>query len=239
MANDIRVRQGFMSGTITDNPLTSGATTFNSAALASVVAVGSTEQVAVTLDPTGSAGAPEIVWITAHTASATSATILRGQEGTTARQHASGISWVHSPTTKDFDYRQCRLTRITNQAIANNTVVTISWTVEDSDLDGWIAVTATTLTCPAGQAGLYGITVSCDYSAATGTGGYIELQLTRSATLTAIRNTTAGQSKGMNTVFTPLLPGDTISVTVLQNSGVSINLNPARLDLFKIASLKF
>lgn len=91
-----RVRTDNVFGTITDNPLTSGATTMNSAGLANLAAVSSTEAI-ITLDPNRVAGAPEIVVVTAHTGSATSATIQRGQFGTTARQHASGTAWVHGP----------------------------------------------------------------------------------------------------------------------------------------------
>lgn len=91
-----RVRTDNVFGTITDNPLTSGATTMNSAGLANLAAVSSTEAIII-LDPNRVAGAPEIVVVTAHTGSATSATIQRGQFGTTARQHASGTAWVHGP----------------------------------------------------------------------------------------------------------------------------------------------
>lgn len=97
-----RSRTAFLSGTITDNPLTNVATTINSAALASLPAIASPDIAVLVLDPTGSAGAPEVVYVTAHTGSATSATISRGQEGSSARQHASGIAWVHGPTLYDF-----------------------------------------------------------------------------------------------------------------------------------------
>lgn len=102
MSNEIRVRQNFLGGKVDDNPLTSGATTLTSSALAALVAIGSTQHAAITLDPDGLAGAPEIVYVTAHTASATTATILRGQESTTARAHNQDIDWIHGATIKDF-----------------------------------------------------------------------------------------------------------------------------------------
>lgn len=43
----------------------------------------------------------EIMYVTAYTASATSATVNRGQEGSTARTHA-GTAWVHTSTAADF-----------------------------------------------------------------------------------------------------------------------------------------
>lgn len=91
-----RVRTDNVFGTITDNPLTNVATTMNSAGLANLAAVSSAEAIII-LDPNRVSGAPEIVVVTAHTGSATSATIQRGQFGTAARQHAQGTEWVHGP----------------------------------------------------------------------------------------------------------------------------------------------
>ena len=101
MAVIIRKRSGFVSGTITNNPLAIGGTTMNSANLAAMPEVASPDIAAIVLDPAGGAGAPEIVWVTAHTAAATSATIARGKEGSTARQHANTTAWVHMPTLYD------------------------------------------------------------------------------------------------------------------------------------------
>ena len=97
-----RLRSDFKNGTITDNPLTNVATTINSAAFANLPTVTAPDELTLVLDPTASAGAPEIVRVTAHTASATSVTVARGQEGTAARQHASGMTWRHTGTSSDF-----------------------------------------------------------------------------------------------------------------------------------------
>ena len=102
MANEIRVRSNFKSGIIDDNPLSNSATTLNSSNLAGLPAIGATEHCALVLDPTGVGNGPEVVWVTAHTGSATSATIVRGREGTSGVQHASTIAWVHVPTASDF-----------------------------------------------------------------------------------------------------------------------------------------
>ena len=103
MANEFRVRQNFVSGLIDDNPLSNSATTLNSTELAGLQAIDSTQHAALVLDPTGAGNGPEIVWVTAHTGSATSATIVRGREGTSGVQHASTISWVHVATRADFE----------------------------------------------------------------------------------------------------------------------------------------
>lgn len=133
MANEIRIRQNFASGTITDNPLTNVATTINSAAFASLPAVTATGHMAIVLDPLASAGAPEIVYITAHTAAATSATVVRGQEGTAARQHASGIPWRHAALVSDYDavlgYAQAVANQATITAAVDLTSLTTTVTV--------------------------------------------------------------------------------------------------------------
>lgn len=97
-----RIRTAFVSGTILNNPLAIGDVTLSSAALSSLAAVVAPDVALLILDPAGSAGAPEVVTVTAHTAAATTATITRGSEGSVARQHATGIPWVHGATTYDF-----------------------------------------------------------------------------------------------------------------------------------------
>lgn len=92
-----RIRTDNVFGTTTDNPLTNVATTMNSAGLANLAAVTAPDEAIIILDPNRLTGAPEIVVVTAHTGSATSATIVRGQFGTAARQHALGTEWVHGP----------------------------------------------------------------------------------------------------------------------------------------------
>lgn len=101
MPSGPRILTNNVFGTVTDNPLTSGATTMNSAGLANLAAVSSAFAVIV-LDPERTAGAPEVVFVTAHTGSATSATIARGKYGSSAREHAAGTPWVHAATKEDL-----------------------------------------------------------------------------------------------------------------------------------------
>jgi hypothetical protein len=142
MANEKRKRQMFIGGLVENNPLASGGTQLDSAALSSITGgVASTEHMAIVLDPDGIDGAPEVAYITDLTASATStgATgLLRGQEGTTARAHLRDIPWVHAPTlrecvTSDF------YTYDTGSA-SNFTMNSTSWvdlTTNDLVVPGW------------------------------------------------------------------------------------------------------
>lgn len=113
MANELEIRQDFLGGLIEDNPLTDVATTLTSASLAVMAAVSTTSFMWIILDPDVLGGAPELVKVTAHTAGATTATILRGQGTTTARQHSYGIRWAHGPVSAD-DYRP-RLLHVQDQ----------------------------------------------------------------------------------------------------------------------------
>ena len=101
MALTIREKQAYISGTLTAT-LAAAGTTLTSAELANLQAIASPSIAAIVLDPLGTAGDPEIVWVTAHTSSATTATISRAKESSTNREHASGVAWIHAPTLEDF-----------------------------------------------------------------------------------------------------------------------------------------
>lgn len=77
-------------------------TTLTSADFATQLPSGlsTTTYVPVTLqDP--STHAHEVAWVTAHTASATTATVVRGREGTSPQAWPSGTLWTVAPTLRD------------------------------------------------------------------------------------------------------------------------------------------
>lgn len=97
-----RRRFNNQSGVLSAQILTAG-TTLTSAELANLPAVVGPDIVVIVLDPESVGGAPEIAHVTAHTALATTATVLRAQESTTARTHNIGIKWKHVATVLDFE----------------------------------------------------------------------------------------------------------------------------------------
>lgn len=97
------IYSNLQGGYVSDNPLLIGATTVNSTAFQALPAVSGGDELFLTLDPEGANGAPEIVKVTAHTASATSVTVTRAQQSTTAREHPTNTVWVHSLTKADLD----------------------------------------------------------------------------------------------------------------------------------------
>lgn len=101
MPSGPRIRANNVYGVISDNPLTAASATFNSVSLPLLPPVVSAHAVVV-FDPKRVYGDPEIVVVTAHTASSTVATIFRGQYGTSPREHPQGTAWAHVPVDEDW-----------------------------------------------------------------------------------------------------------------------------------------
>lgn len=124
MANEIRVRGNLTSGTL-NGALTNVATSMSSPGLANLPVIGTTQHAVIVIEN-------ELVYVTAHTLGATTATILRGQEGTTAAAHNNGVAWVHGPVVSDFDsvlgYAQAVATQgsITTEVALTNLSVTVA-----------------------------------------------------------------------------------------------------------------
>lgn len=136
MANEKRVRSNFLGGLVEDNPLTSAATTLTSAALAAMGTIDTTNHAAIILDPDGINGAPEIAYVTAHTAAATTATVSRGQESTTARQHDRDVPWIHGPTSMDTVGSSAKAVGSAAQNITS-TPAFVAWDAEEYDYDNY------------------------------------------------------------------------------------------------------
>lgn len=104
MANEIRVRADGVAGALSA-ALGAGATSMSSAGLADLPVIDATQHALITLlvrDSDGRVTKRETVKVTAHTAAATTATIVRAQEGTSDQAWSSGDKWVHAPVASDF-----------------------------------------------------------------------------------------------------------------------------------------
>lgn len=139
-----RLYVDFLKGTL-DATLSAVGTTFSSPELASLPAIAAPEFVKATLD-LEQTGAPEIVYITAHATSATTATITRGEEGTTAREHLSGLKWAAGVTAEDM--REATTPRVPVE-IETGTAYTVE--AEDSGkVKRFTDAALVTVTLPAG-----------------------------------------------------------------------------------------
>lgn len=94
MTDQVRRREDYKSGTITDNPLAFGDTVFHSAELVAVMEIAGDDHMVLTLDPLGAELGPETVWLVDHAAGSDTGTIDRGREGTTAVEHPLGTGWA-------------------------------------------------------------------------------------------------------------------------------------------------
>ena len=100
-----RLRYSALSGAL-DASIDGTEVTLSSPGFADLPVVASPNHLALILDPEQVAGDPEIVYVTAHTAAATTVTVTRGREQShgaiAGRAHASGTTWHHGPTPGEF-----------------------------------------------------------------------------------------------------------------------------------------
>ncbi len=97
MATTHRIYQDFISFVTDADPGASG-TSLSAPGLADLAIVNPDDYISLTLDPEKVFGDPEIVWVSAHSSSATTATIVRGQETTANRAHPIGTKVVLAAT---------------------------------------------------------------------------------------------------------------------------------------------
>lgn len=139
------IYSNFRSGVVDNNPLLIGGTSLSSTALANFPTVTAPDTAWIVLDPEGTAGAPEIVQVTAHTASATTATIVRGQQtssgGGAARQHLQNTVWVMPVTAADLHLAApTAATVATSQSTSSTTFTDLATVVS-------VTLTTGTLVC--------------------------------------------------------------------------------------------
>jgi hypothetical protein len=99
MANEKRVRVNNVFGQLgSQMAIGDVSITFNAAP--NFPTIGTTNHAAIILEPYTTN--EEIIYVTAFTSGTTTATILRGQEGTTAVAHSVNAPWVHGATRRDM-----------------------------------------------------------------------------------------------------------------------------------------
>lgn len=103
MPNELRTRSNMVSGALTAQ-LDIAGTVMTSPGLATLPVIDATNSAAITLfvvDSSGRILAYEVVKVTAHAAGASTATVVRAQEGTAAQTWLEGSRWTHSWTAVD------------------------------------------------------------------------------------------------------------------------------------------
>lgn len=138
-----------------------------------------------------------------------------------------GSTWVRTAWNGSTGRTQVLLRRAANQSVSDATVTAISWDTEDSDTDGFITATSSTLTVPSGLGGLYSVTVCLTGAANPGAAGFAAIN---PSSATGLRFSLGGgnavgawQASVGATWVGPLAAAETLTVTVYQDSGGASN----------------
>lgn len=158
----------------------------------------------------------------------------------------SGTAWVRFSNSATAGRTGCTIRKTGNTSVSNVGSVTITWTVEDVDTDGFIAVSSSTVTIPANLGGLYSVACSVNYDSAgidinIGTSILATISGTAygfSGSTLAANNTPTGtgtniKTSGMSTTLA-LSAGDTLVFSTTQSSGAARNLTSAVAHIYRI-----
>lgn len=112
------LQTNFVSGTLSAG-IGNSDTTISSSGFANLPVVSGSDIIKLIIDPFGEDGAPEVVFVTTHAASATTVTnCLRGQDiddnAGAARSHDSGTLFIHAPVASDWQDLMARANAIIN-----------------------------------------------------------------------------------------------------------------------------
>lgn len=158
----------------------------------------------------------------------------------------SGTAWVRIGNSLAAGRTGCTIRKTGNTAVGNVSNSTITFTVEDVDTDGFIAVSSSTVTIPANLGGLYSVACSVTYDS-TGIAMTIGVSILAnisgtnygySGSVLAANNTPAGTGANIKTsgmaMTLPLSAGDTLTFSTTQSSGSSLNLTGAIAHVYRI-----
>jgi hypothetical protein len=155
-----------------------------------------------------------------------------------------GSSWVRVGNSTTSGRTGCTIRKTGNTSVGNVANATITWTAEDVDTDGFIAVSSSTVTIPTGLGGLYAVSCSVLFDMATvGTIG-VGIQATLSGTIRgyhgsvlAANNTITSsgtiRTSGTSAVI-PMSAGDTLVFSCTQSTGGSANLTGAIAHIYRL-----
>jgi hypothetical protein len=179
MATTNRLYQDFISFTLDTDPGASG-TSLDGPGLADLLVVADPDFIALTLDPEEVNGDSEIVWVSAHTSAAETATIVREQEGTTGRAHPIGTVVMASATAVGLAEAPTHDHSAADEGGVLNAVawsvhltsdddnftspLTIPWDAEAIDTDDfWAIGDPTKVIIPTGLDGIYHVDVHATF----------------------------------------------------------------------------
>jgi hypothetical protein len=155
-----------------------------------------------------------------------------------------GAAWVRVAAGATAGRTGCTIRKTGNVSVNNGANVVVTWTAEDYDSDGFIAVSSSTVTIPAGLGGLYAVSFSVLFDmtslATIGTG----ITATLSGTIRGYHGSVLGgnntvtstgtiRTSGMSIVL-PMAAADTLSFSAIHSYGSAINLTGAHATVYRI-----
>jgi len=152
--------------------------------------------------------------------------------------------WVRVGSSTTSGRTGCTIRKTGNTSVGNVANATITWTAEDVDTDGFIAVSSSTVTIPTGLGGLYAVSCSVLFDMSpVGTIG-VGIQATLSGTIRgyhgsvlAANNTITSsgtiRTSGTSAVI-PMSAGDTLVFSCTQSTGGSANLTGAIAHIYRL-----
>jgi len=147
----------------------------------------------------------------------------------------TGGAWVRIAHWSAAGRTGTVLRRAATQSIATATDTKVSFDTEDTDTDGFIAVTATDITIPSGLDGIYAITGSVVWASSPGANSNVRIELTGTTGdyRTCVgTSTVAYQNQGVSATV-GLSATNTIALRCYQATGAGINIT-ARLEVWRL-----
>lgn len=147
----------------------------------------------------------------------------------------SGSAWVRVAGWSSAGRTGTVLRRAATQSITTATDTQISFDTEDTDTDGFIAVTATTITIPSGLDGIYAITGAVAWASSPGANSNVRIELggTTGDYRTCVGTSTVAFQNQQVAATVGLSATNTISLRCYQSTGASINVT-ARLEVWRL-----
>lgn len=144
----------------------------------------------------------------------------------------SGSAWVRVANYSSTGRVGCSVSRSTTQNATTGSLTTVTWTVEDFDPLGFIAVPSSTITIPSGYGGLY--IASIDLVSGTATSWeFVEFITTARTYDHAMSGAATGNPSA--TMLMPMAAGDTLQIKVRQSSGSTVTMTPV-MHFYRIAA---
>ena len=149
----------------------------------------------------------------------------------------SGTAWVRVGGWSASGRTGTVLRRAATQSISNTTDTAVTWDTEDTDTDGFIAVSADTLTIPTDLGGIYAISTAVAWAATPGANSNVRILIsgTTGDYRTSVSDSSVGYQNQSVSAITALAATNTIKVQCYQSSGGALNIT-ARIEVWRLAA---